>query len=97
MSWDVRQYERGATLYHCTDCGWWLVRESYYTSGTPDGSNWRRTRRSVTWPVIRSYSLGSSAIPVEVLRQHLLQSYSDVRSISARKAEELVLSVFRDV
>lgn len=89
-------YERSATLFHCDTCGWWCVSNS--VNDLPRSSeSWPHLMHSVHWPILTHFDLGSSDLPVKLLRDYLIKHYSDVREISAQKAEDLVRSVYREI
>lgn len=93
-----RDYFEEATFTHCDRCGRFSIRRHGEYCTNSAGGNWpTSSTTSHRWrSEIERFSISSSEVPVEALRTHLLGKYSDVRSISAEKAEELVLSVFRE-
>jgi restriction endonuclease len=88
--------EHSSEISHCAECGWWCVRNSWSNVRTGADGNWPRSFGSEYWPILKRFQADSAEIPIETLRRHLRQRYSDVSQISAQKAEELVLAVFKE-
>ena len=84
-------YRRYFDLDHCDACKWWGVTETVYD---PDV---RPFSAQISWGILKRFAVSAPDAPVRILREYLLKNYSAVGCISAGKAEELVLSVFRDV
>jgi hypothetical protein len=96
LYWGGSMREHSSSLAHCDRCGWWRVGNDYWYSGNNNGVTWPRTISSEYWPIIKWFTLASPEAPINALREHLRKHYSDMRSISAPKAEELVYSVFKE-
>lgn len=88
-------YERKAVLSHCKLCGWWNISNAFHN--IPMGTDsYDRIIGHTYWPLLKLFDIGSTDIPIQLLKDYLRVHYSDVKQISAQKAEELVRSVFRD-
>lgn len=79
---------------HCNRCGWWALETSCFQSW----SDWPSVNdHKLYWPIMKQFNITALETPIKILRNHLRLHYSDISMIPAQKAEELVLSVFKDV
>jgi len=93
-----REFFEKATFLHCAHCGrFGILQYGEYCTNCA-GGNWPTSSASTHRyrSMIKNFGLCDSQVPIEALRRHLTNHYDDVRSISPQKAEELVLSVFRE-
>jgi hypothetical protein len=93
-----RDFIEEATFTHCSRCGRFSINKYGTYCINSAGGNWPTSSTSNYRyrSEIKRFSIGDTQVPIEALRRHLLDHYTDVRAISAQKAEELVLSVFRE-
>lgn len=88
---------RWLNLEICPACGWWNFRQDLETSigGKADNPS-RATWWELTHALQSEIELGSTTLPVEMIRKHLLRRWDDRKLISAQQAEDLVASLLQE-
>lgn len=81
----------------CLACGWWNFRQDH-ESLPFEGP--REISRSTWWELTHALqseiNLGSTTLPLELIRKHLLRRWEDRKLISAQQAEDLVASLLQE-
>ncbi|TAV24580.1 restriction endonuclease [Rhizobium ruizarguesonis] len=81
----------------CPACGWWNFRQDHESSlfERPE-----EVSRSTWWELAHALQseikLGSTTLPVEMIKKHLLRRWEDRTLISAQQAEDLVASLLQE-
>jgi len=88
------RFREYATFRHCDNCGWWSIHTERDCKVT--GGNYAHVRVNNSYAVLKKFRIDDEEAPLDVIRQHLLVRYEHAGLISAKKAEELVRSVFRE-
>ncbi len=84
--------EMNENVWQCS-CGWWQIEFNSYLEGK---MYWKDWHNSVYSAQLKKYEVNSNAVPIEVLQDYLSKNKDDVYSISDKKMEELVASIFRE-
>lgn len=94
---DDSDYDNNLVQMHrtvCPSCGWWSVSDSvikHLNYGDIKCDN-----NTVTEGIIQTFNVDSLDVPMDALREHLIQSHADLQALHPRKMELLVQSVMRD-
>jgi restriction system protein len=89
------EWHKAENVWECEKCGWWEYYFYSYINGEEDWGlkDWELTVNSA---ILREFEIGSSSIPIEILRDYVSKNEDDIFHIHHKKMEELVASIFRN-
>lgn len=82
------------SVWSCPTCGWW-EHEFYRETDAPQESL-KIWEVEVNSAILRKYEVGDKSVPIEVLKDYIVENPDKIFSIHDKKMEELVASVFRE-
>ena len=87
------EHKIDACIWQCKKCGWWELQEiERYREGNYENKFTSRLKHGI----LKKFQLGDSQIPINALRDKLIQQPDVIYKIHHTKMEQLVCSIFSD-